>query len=224
LLIAKPGQNPVPFVQTDEETSGPAAAVGTQEVAFRLGSARTLAIASATDGRIVRRLEHAHGAAIERIAALPDGKTLFYAAAGKIWSMASSEDAKPQAVRDGDGVAVDPRGDSLIIQINEPNNVRLVRHSLTGGPEQPLSFPGVRPATTPLAARAIGPNGVILKNANYPDSWAWGLALLDPATGKTQRVFLPLFDIQTAEWIASGRIVVFGARTSSTIWRFRPTR
>jgi hypothetical protein len=213
----------VPFVQTDDETSGPVAAVGSSEAAFFLGSARTLAIVSTADGRIVRRLEHAHAGTIDRIAAAPDGKTLFYATAGKIWSIASSGSARPQPLRDGEGVAVDPRGDSLVIQLNEPNNVRFVRYSLTGGPEQPLSFPDVRPATSPLGANAIGPNGVILKNANYADSWAWGLALLNPATGTSQRVILPALDVQTADWTSSGKIVVFAARTGSTIWRMRPT-
>jgi hypothetical protein len=198
--------------------------VGKQDVAFLLGASRTLAIASAADGRIVRRLEHAHGGAIGHIAALPDGKTLFYAAAGKIWSIAASDDAKPVEMRDGESVAVDPRGDALVIQLNEPNNVRFVRHPLAGGPDQPLSFGGVRPATSPIAPNAIGPNGVILKNANYTDSWVWNLALLHPDTGKAQRVVLPLRDVQSAGWTDSGQIVVFAARTSCTIWRLRPAQ
>ncbi len=222
LLVAKAGQAPGQFIQTDDETSGPIAAVGTEEVAFLVGKARTLAIASVSDGRILRRLDQAHADAIVQMSGSPDGRTVFSAAAGKIWSIAASGDGKPEAVRDGDAVAADPRGDSLIIQLNEPNNVRFIRRAWPGGSEQPLSFPGVRPATTAMSGNAIGPNGVLLKNANYTDSWPWNLALLHPGTGKVQRVILPALDVQAAGWTASGRIIVFAARTSSTIWRLRP--
>ena len=131
---------------------------------------------------------------------------------------------KPEIVRDGEGVAVDPHGDSLIIQLNENNNVRFVRFPLAGGKEQPLSFSDVRPATTPIAANAVAPNGTILKNANYSDSWVWNVALLHPDTGKSQRIILPSLDVQSAGWTPTGQIFVFAARTNSTIWRLRPTR
>lgn len=221
LVVMAPGQNPQPVIQTQDETDGPIAPAGPSGVAFLLGPTRTLAIASAADGRITHRLVNAHPGAIAQVASMPDGKTLYYAAAGKIWSIAAADDAKPVAVRDGEAVAVDPRGDALVIQLNEANNVRFVRRLIATGVEQPLSFPDVRLTTTGLSAGAIGPGGIILKNANYADSWVWNLALLDPAAGKSRRVVILSQDVQSAAWTPSGQIIVFASRTTSTIWRMR---
>lgn len=223
-MVAKPRENPTPFIQTTEDATGPVTMVGSSEVGFLIGSgeSRKVAIASAADGRVARRLEKADGPSIRALAASPDGKTLYYAAAGKIWSMPSN-DGQPQMIREGDSVAVDPNGQYLIIQLNEKDNVRLVRMPISGGAEQSLSFPGVRLANGLMPANAIRSDGTILKTASYSDSWAFSAALLRPNTGKAQRVIWPFFlDTQYSGWTASGEIVAFGARTDATLWRLRP--
>ncbi len=59
LVVARPGEDPTPFAQTTEETSGPVAIIGKDEVAFVIGSgtSRKVAAASASDGRVIRRLQ-----------------------------------------------------------------------------------------------------------------------------------------------------------------------
>ncbi len=224
LLAAKPRENAIPFVQTTEETSGPATMVGSSEVAFLTGSgpARTLAIAAAADGRITRRLDKADGPSIQALTASPDGQTLYYAAAGKIWAMASNN-GQPRLIHEGDGVAADPGGRYLIVQLNEKDNVRLVRVAAAGGPEQPLSFPGVRLAPVPMPGNAVRADGAILKTANASDTYPWYAAVLNPDTGTAQRIRLPSFlDTSYPGWTIEGKILSFGAQTHASIWRLRP--
>jgi hypothetical protein len=223
LLAARPREKPSPFIQTNEETSGPIAMVGLTDVGFLLGSgsARRVAIASAADGRIVRRLEKADGPGIQALAAAPDGRTLYYAAAGKIWSIPAT-DGSPTPIRDGDSVAVDPQGQYLIVQLNENDDTRLVQFPLNGAPEHLLSFEGVRFSPSLMPANAIRRDGAIVKNAAYSDSWMWATALLVPGTGKAQRITLPALDAQYVGWTGAGQIVAFAQRTNSTIWRLRP--
>ncbi len=59
LLIGKPGGNFFLLVDTVEQTGPPAVLLSTSEVAFIAGTAsdQTVVIASARDGRLVRRLQ-----------------------------------------------------------------------------------------------------------------------------------------------------------------------
>ena len=125
-------------------------------------------------------------------------------------------------VREGDSVSVDPNGQYLIIQLNENDNVRLVRVPITGGAEQSLSFPSVRLARSLMPANAVRRDGTILTTASYSDSWAFSVAVLRPDSGAAQRITWPFFlDTQYAGWTASGQIVAFGDRTDATLWRLR---
>ena len=223
LLAARPRGSSTPFAQTTEETSGPLAMVGSSEVAFLAGPAATrrLAIASVADGRIVRRLEKADGPRIEALASSPDGQTLYYAAGGKIWAIPAADGA-PKPVCEGDSVAADPRGKHLVVQLNEKGTVRLMRVPVGGGPGQPLSFPGVRPAAALMPSNAVRADGVILKTSNASDAWPWYVAVLNPESGAAQRITLPSFlDSQFPGWTADGKILAFAARTHATIWRLR---
>jgi hypothetical protein len=225
VFIARPGETPKPFFQTTEETSGPVTMVGDSRVAFLIGSGkgRRVAIASAADGWILRRLEKADGPSLLALAASPDGQMLYYAAGGKIWAISSSDDP-PQMTRQGDAVAVDPQGRYLIVQLNEKQSVRLVRVPLDGGPKQALSFPDLSLSALLLAPNAIGPDGRIIKTASYSDSWTYTLAVLNANTHKIQRIMWPSFlDVMYGGWTPSGRIVTFGAKMSGSIWRLRPT-
>jgi hypothetical protein len=225
VFAAKAQGNPTAFVQTTEETSGPITMVGSSEVAFLIGSAATrkLAIASIADGRIVRRLEKADAASILALAGSADGRTLYYAAAGKIWAIPAN-DGQPSLIREGDSVAVHPRGQYLIVQLNERENVRLVRVPLKGGAEQPLSFPDMRLVGT-LPFNAVREDGAIIKTVAFSDSYPDQPAVLIPGTGKARRIPLPSFlDIFSAGWTVDGQIVVFGQQLNDTIWRLRPVR
>jgi len=80
LMAARPGKDPVPFVLTEDETSWPFALMGERGIAFEIGALpnRTLAVASASDGRMVRRLPATKGFVISSLASSPDGGTLYY--------------------------------------------------------------------------------------------------------------------------------------------------
>src|SRR5260370_236182 len=58
LLIAKPGEEARPLIQTSEQTSPPVTLLGNNEMAFLLGKhgAQTIAVASLSDGRILRHI------------------------------------------------------------------------------------------------------------------------------------------------------------------------
>src|ERR1041384_7285599 len=111
-------------------SSGPLA------VAFLIGPAprRTIALAAISTGRVTRRIPFDKGV-ITALAGTPDGKTLFCAADGTIWSI-PLDGGDPHKVRAGDAVAVDPSGQNLFVELLEPAKVRLVRVSLSGGAEQ----------------------------------------------------------------------------------------
>ena len=139
IMITSPGIDPVPFFQTQEETRSPFCLVGRDTVAFLMGSspATTLALTSSSDGRIIRRLSDVKADAIVALAGSPDGKTIYYVESGTVLAL-PAEGGQPQKVCAGDGVAVDPAGEYLVVSLNQPEGVRLVRVSLAGGQEETL--------------------------------------------------------------------------------------
>ncbi|MBI3665202.1 MAG: protein kinase [Acidobacteria bacterium] len=224
LLVVMPGKDPIPFLDTSEETALPGSLVGDREVAFLIGppADRTIAIASIADGRIVRRLKGPKSGTIESLAASPDGKTLYYAAAGTIWAIPSTG-GEPRKMHAGDSVAVDPRGQGLIIKLNEEDGVRLVRVPVGGGPEKAIPFHSeFRLTPPPLAPNAVGKDGRIVVQVASKDSWFWSSAVLNPQTGNVQRVPLAYEgDFPSPGWAPDGRIVSMALPLRASIWRFR---
>ena len=222
LLAVKRGENPSPFIQTAEETSGPVTTIGKDRVGFLIGSgdARKLAIASASDGRIIQRFDKIKATA-DYMAASPDGKTLYYASDRKIWTLPLSESGDPTMIGDGDAVSPDPNGKYLIIQRNEKDGVHLVRHPLDGGTEQALMFPGVRLAAAGLTANAVRTDGLVIKVIAV-GTWSWGAAILHPDTGKAELVKTPSdLDVHFAGWMPGGQLLIDGLLTESALWRFQ---
>ena len=79
LVIGRPGQELVPFVETQEQARAPMARLSDREFVF-VGGTRdnpVLAIASSETGRIVRRLESTRGRQVTRLAVSPDGGTVY---------------------------------------------------------------------------------------------------------------------------------------------------
>jgi len=227
LLVAGPGKDPVPLVDTQEEAAAPAALVGDGEIAFLAGSApnRTIVIASAADGRILRRLDGAKGAgATLSLAASPDGKTLYYTASGSIWAIPST-DGEPRKIGAGESVTADPRGQELIVQQVEKDRNRLVRVPLGGGAERSIPVRGELHLTAaPLSSRAVRKDGRVVLTVSAKDSWFWQTAILDPETGKLEKVpALPEADTYIPCWTSDGRMILTVAvPIRSAIWRFRP--
>ncbi len=225
VMVMAPGKDPVPFIATDEETTGPLAMVGKDTFVFVTGTAptRTLALASVADGRITRRLTRVDAGAILGMAGSPDGTTIFYADSGTVWAVPAG-DGEPRKIRGGNGVAVDPRGRDLLVSLNEPAGVRLIRMPIAGGSEQVVPLPSdLRLSPTALSSNAIGRDGRIAVRVTPIDTWFWPAVIFDPATGRVQRV--PggdRVDMLSAGWANDGRLVTLALSVRGSLWRFSP--
>jgi hypothetical protein len=213
------------LVDTPEQVGPPVALAAGGAVAFLLGGVEKrplLALASAEEGRILRRFEATTGAAPQTLAASPDGKTLFYPEAGDLYAL----DVDSGAVRKfhpGHGVAVDASKGELVVQVNGREGTRLVAVPLAGGAERPIPFQGpLRLAPAPLAPGAVGPDGRIAVTVAPADSWFWGAGLLDPATGSVERIPVAFEgDVRFPTFAADGTLRAVGVGTRSALWRFR---
>ncbi len=224
LLVTLPGKEAVPFVETTAETTGPIALLGGTQVAFRAGG--KLSIAAIATGRITRRLEHSPDQPLDALTASPDGKRLFYVLSGNVWSLLTDDTQPPAKLHPGDGVAVDPRSQSLVIQLNEAQGSRLVRVSFDGGKADAIPFASeLRLAADRLGPHAVGMDGRILVPVASKDSWYWSPAILDPATGKVERIPLDYEgDVVPSGWTEGGKVLARGIPLKTEIWRFRPAK
>jgi serine/threonine protein kinase len=227
LLLGSPGGSFSPLSETREETTTPMARVGSDEVALMVGSppSRALAIASVKDGRIIRRFEATEGKAITALATSPDGESLYYVSSGTVWSV-PSKDGTPRKICAGDGMAVDPNGKDLIVYLNEQEKVRLVRVPLSGGPQQEIQVrSGIPLSPFSLGPSAVNEYGKALVGIAPVDSWFFGVAILDLATGELKGVPLNyLGDIDIPGWASDGRILATADPMRAHLWRFRPAR
>ena len=227
LLVGKAGGNFFPLVDAAEETHLPAVLLPDNQAALiaGTGSNQTIVIASAGEGRIIRRLNGSKGASVTSLAAAPDGRTLYYTAEGTLWAI-PADDGTPRKISAGDGVAVDPNGKRLIVNLVEKTGVRLVRVPLAGGPEQDVHVQRdltIDPLN--LGANGLRTDGKLLIGVTPRDSWFFSAAVLDLASGKLTRVPLNFTgDILVCGWTNDGRILAFGELMRAHIWRFRPMR
>jgi hypothetical protein len=222
LMVLTPGGDPLPFIQTQDETSQPATMLGEDRVAFMLGAgaSRSVGIAS-VDGRLIGRIPEAKGE-VGSLAATPDGKTLFYSTEGNIWSI-PTPGGTPTRIHSGSVFTIDQNGTYLLVQ--EANNA-LVRVPLSGGPDQPISIDSaLRLAPSPWGIGAIGKDGRIAVRLAPKDSWFWPAAILDPRTGKIETIPAG-FDADMAypAWDRQGRLVTSASTLSASLWRLRPIK
>ena len=227
LLVTALGKEPVPFVETDEETSGPLTLVDKDRVAFVIGSgdARRIAIAAIQDGRILRRTQTVNAASISAMAMSRETKTLYYVDSGTIWTVAADADEPPRKIHSGDGVAIAADGQSLIIQLVENQGVRWIRTRLDGSMEQPIPVKGDSRFTfAPVGPGAVGRDGRIVLPISVKDSWFWVPAVFNPDTGDVQRIPLPLqADPPAPAWTSDGKIIAVTFNLNSSLWRFQPS-
>jgi hypothetical protein len=194
-----------------------------REVAFEMGTVpnRTLAIASASDGRMIRRLPATKDLGISSLASSPDGSTLYYVVSGTIWAIPAAG-GDPRKIGSGDEVATDPGGRELIVMRTEKEGNRLVRLSLSGGAETPISFQSALHLIQGLTPNAVHRDGRILVPVQSPDSWWDEVAIFEPKTGKLERLNIPYAgDIDFPSWSGDGRIIANGLPMQSSLWRFR---
>jgi hypothetical protein len=227
LLISTPAGELKPFLEAGEQATLPAALVGENRLAFLsgpVGKPPSITIATAPEGRIVRRLEGSSGVTPQGLVASPDGHTIYYVDAGTLYSI-GVEGGAPKKLRAANGVAVDPRMPvpSLIVSVNEATGVKLYRMPISGGAEEPILFVGPhRLAPTPLSAGAVGPDGRIALTVAPSDSWFRSIGVLDPLTATLDRLIVPFDgDVQSPAWGRDGSILAMGVSMRSSLWRFQ---
>jgi serine/threonine protein kinase len=219
ILVAPPGREPYRFVQTDEETRAPMTPLGEARVALLIGnsSPRDIAIVAADTGRIVKRIKPP--ADVTSLAASPDGRTIYYAAAQTIVSMPADGGA-PTSICAGDSMAVDPASGDLIVKLEETERVRLVRCKSSGPPRDIAIHGDLRLVATPLLPDAIR-DGRLLLAVGSADSWYWFIGALDLASGRLERVKINHFtDFHFASWTADGKVLGGGSGVRSALWKF----
>jgi len=225
LLLAKPGGDFVPLLDTNDETSSPATALSNDEVAFVVGSGSSaiVAIASASEGRVVRWLQGTKGKHTTSLAASPDSKTVYFGADGYIWSVPAN-DGSPQKVAPGDNVSVNPTGQDLVITRGVTSNPLLIRFSIQSGKSEDVHLENGRSlAPVPTGARAINRQGKMLITISPSDSWFYRVAVLDLPTGHITPIEVNYAgDTLSSNWTADGRVISVGLPLRSHIWRFRP--
>jgi Tol biopolymer transport system component len=154
--------------------------------------------------------------------ASPDGKTIYYAAAGSIWSIPAA-DGTPQKLRKGDSVTLDPYRQELIVRLSEREGTRMVRQPLNGGAEQPISLEGdFRFAPILQYADAVSKDGRLLAQVTSPGVWFWRLGSIEPSTGRVEVIRVGYDADVGGGWTHDGAIVVNAIALHSSLWRFRP--
>jgi DNA-binding beta-propeller fold protein YncE len=217
------------LLESSEESSSPTARIGTDSVAFLLGShdAQRIAIATLRDGRIVKRFPF-DAASVESLAATPDGSRLYYCDQGRVWWIGTKgeEDAKPVLVTEGDSIAIDAVGKYLYVKRMQKGQRELVRMALTGGQVEALAIPPEYVLSDDaLSPEAADTSGRILFEVDSADSWFERVAVIDTSR-KTFAVVPTGFggDVWLPGWESDGRIAAVGARLDSTLWRYKLSR
>jgi hypothetical protein len=228
LLVTSPGKEPKPFVGATEESAPPIALVGSDQVAFLLGSSpnQVIGLAHAVDGRLVRRIDVPRGRQITCLASSQDGKTFYYVSDRTLWTLQSAG-GEPRKLAEADAVALHPRTGEIVLQRNQPDGAHFFRFDAVNGREQRIEIRTAdAPASglAPLTSGAIAPDGRIVVAIALPDSWYWGIGLLDRVSLSIKRVPLDYVGgLVNPAWTSDGGIVFAGVPIQSSIWRFRPS-
>ena len=230
VMITRPGKNPAPLVETEDETSGPLALAGKDLIALKIGKPggfknRVAALVSIADGRVVRRVESTRGVGMSAMAASPDGKTIYYSSDGALW-VVSVEGGEPRKIGLAGDLALHPNGKEAVTARNEADGVHFYRIPVNGvegsGPEQQIPVHTDLRLNASLSPAAIRTDGKIGITVLRPDSWWDEPGILDPATGKVERLSVPYSgDAFAPAWTADGRMIAIGLPIEGSLWRFR---
>jgi eukaryotic-like serine/threonine-protein kinase len=223
LSLLQRGSEPRAVVETSEETAPPATAVGRDRIAFIVGSrdTRRMAIATLRDGRIVKRFA-GEATDVASMVAAPDGKTIYFASAGNIWAQAV-DGGQPRKITEGTDATLDRAGRYLYVKRNRHGTIEIFRMPVQGGEAEKLEVPaGYHLAMPILSPTAVDDRGRVLVSVLSSHSFYYRPAILDPAT-KSMTVPPLTFDGDASRpgWTNDGKIVAYGARYISSLWRYR---
>jgi predicted Ser/Thr protein kinase len=224
LMAVEQGKDPVPLVNTTEETAAPMTVAGPHALAFAIGPLphHTIAIADTSNGRISGRISPGKGA-ITSLASTPEGATIYFAAGGAIWSVpAGGGDA--HKIAGGEDVMWDPSRHGLVIVRRESSHMTLWRTTLEGGAERQIPMDSAAPLFEIFfSPGTIHPDGRMLVSLNPTDSWFNPPALLDMSSGRVTRLLNNgLTDYHSLAWMPDGKIVATQLGARATIWKFTP--
>jgi len=225
LIVATKDKDPVPLVSTAEETGPPVTPTGPGELAFAIGPAprQTIAIADVSKNRITRRLQPGKGA-LYSLAASPDGRTVYLAAGGRIWSM-PKEGGEIREICQGSEVVAHPDGRSLVVVVYENSKAHLFQVPLDGSTRREIVLEAGHYLNTgfPLSPGSIRPDGRMLLSLLPLDTWFNPIGLVDLNTGRVaQKWAESQSDYHTMAWAPDGRIVALRMGMRGAIWKFSP--
>jgi hypothetical protein len=230
LMVWEAGKQPVPLVNTPDETFPPVAVMGSSEVAFMISTPSPkphveMAIANISTGTIRRRVAFDKVGLTNSLAPTPDGKMLFLSAGGSIWSIPSSG-GEAKRFRAGNGVAgVDPSGQYLLVEVYEHPKIRLMRVPLDGSAEREIPLTGPYRLAPNVAVQSgnISKDGHLLAPLTSPDSSFVSPGMVDLATGQMTRIPVdPYFDYGFIARSPGGQITAVAIGLKSTLWKFQP--
>jgi hypothetical protein len=173
-------------------------------------------------GLITRRIAPGKGEIVS-LAASPDGRTLYFATGGTIWSIpAAGGDARK--VRAGYRVVADPSGRAVFVSTLESPNMRLFRVPLDGGPETEVPADAAHAIRySHLSPGSLNASGGMLVSLH--DTWFAGPAVVDTRSGRVQPLpFDKLSDYVSMAWLPDGRMMALRIGMRSTLWRFAAER
>jgi hypothetical protein len=222
LMVLEPGKEPVPLLNTQEETRPPAAMLGPPELAFVIGKAdhEDLAVANISTGIILRRITI--NKYITALAPTPDGKTVFLSADGSIWSVPSTG-GDLKRIRPGYGVGIDPAGKYLLVQSVENTKTSLVQIPLKGGPEREIPLAAPYRLASPIGSGMISKDGHLIAPLVSKDSFFASPGIVDLVTGRVVRISVDhYFDYGFMAWGPGGQVTAITMGLKSTLWKFRP--
>ena len=209
-------------VETAEENTTPAVALGSDRIAFMVGSGdqRRIAIATLRDGRIVQRYS-IPSPEVGSITATADAKTIYYASAGSIWAQPVAG-GDPRKVTEGTDATLDRSGLYMYVRRNRKGTIEIFRVPLAGGEGEKLAIPADYHLAYPfLSPAAVDERGRVLVTVLSSHSFYYRPAILDPANQSL--TVLPVRfdgDVSAPSWTADGKILAYGARYISSLWRY----
>jgi predicted Ser/Thr protein kinase len=227
LMAAEKGKDPVPLVNTQEETAAPITLAGLREIAFAIGPAphSVIALADTSSGRVTRRIAPGKGV-VNGLTASPDGATLYFCAGGSVWAVPSSG-GEARAVSTGEYAIMDRSGRSLIVVRGERSHARMFQVPLDGAPEREIPLDSSLPLYGAhggfFTSGSMDAKGRLIVALSPLDSWFNPLGILDTHTGRITR--LPaesLSDHHSGVWTPDGRILANQIVMRATIWKFQP--
>jgi hypothetical protein len=164
---------------------------------------------------------------VDSISCSPDGKTVYFAARGSIWSTPSSGvsfGSRAEKIRAGDAVVADPSGRRLIIEALGSRQLRLFSVPLDGRPEREVAVENSFPvAPLPLSPNALNADGRLLTSLLLPNSWFNPPGVVNTMTGRMTRIPSGnLSDYQSIGWTPDGQVMALKIGLRAILWKFQP--